>query len=129
MVEGESTHLRLAPLSITSSPLPICSSPFAPFIWLAPPSALPSAHAEALRVRARVWWQRPVALVEAEEGHDELELAFRIFDADHVRRATPARAAAAAAAWLPPPSSALASFFLSPKPSDPGRMAGYRRRS
>ena len=76
---------------------------------------------------ARVWWQRPVALVEAEEGHDELELAFRIFDADHVRlvrvrvrvrafrifdadhvrRATPARAAAAAAAWLPPPSAAL----------------------
>ena len=79
--------------------------------------------------RARVWWQRPVALVEAEEGHDELELAFRIFDADHVRRTTPARAAAAAAAWLPPPSAALASFFLSPKPSDPGRMGGSRRKS
>jgi calmodulin len=31
---------------------------------------------------ARAWWMRPTALVEAEEGHDELELAFRIFDAD-----------------------------------------------
>lgn len=32
---------------------------------------------------ARAWWKRPVPVVEAEEGHDELELAFRIFDADH----------------------------------------------
>ena len=39
---------------------------------------------------AHAWWQRPVALVEAEEGHDELALAFMIFDADHVRRTAPA---------------------------------------
>ena len=34
------------------------------------------------------WWQRPVGLIEAAEQQEELELAFRMFDADKVRLAS-----------------------------------------
>ena len=33
---------------------------------------------------AHAWWQRPVGLIEAAEQQEELELAFRLFDADKV---------------------------------------------
>ena len=71
----------------------------------------------------RVWWQRPVPVVEAEEGHDELELAFRIFDADHVRRAIPARAAVAAAAQLLPPWLLLSFQLRTLQPWQDGRIS------
>ena len=87
----------------------------APLLPTAPPSA--PLHPDG----RGVWWQRPTALVEAEEGHDELELAFRIFDADEVRLAILARAAAAVAATHRP------SLLLLPFHSQSlGPLAGWQ---
>ena len=109
------------PAPIPPTPhLPVCI----PHLATHPCSPLhPPLHPDA----RGVWWQRPTALVEAEEGHDELELAFRIFDADEVRLAILARAAAAVAATHRP--CLLLLPFQVPIPWPPGRMAGSRRRS